>query len=265
MIPRTRMTIDMYLKQAGIGTAANRYSKPTMADSRTAGASFGDHLQAAASDQIRSSGSIQRGATLADYRRQPHVNAAPAFYNRSTIDSNGALVTGQGPPQPLPMETDASVKEQTAVAPSPVGAVEERADPPARQPETELSLQRSIRRAAYKYNLPDKLIASVIRAESNFQSDAVSAAGAQGLMQLMPATARELGVTDPFDVQQNIDGGAKYLRRMLDRFNGDLKLALAAYNAGPGTVARYDGDVPFRETREYIKRVMQGMGQSEPA
>lgn len=120
-------------------------------------------------------------------------------------------------------------------------------------------LHRSIRRAAHRYSLSEALIHSVIRAESNYKADAVSPAGAQGLMQLMPATARELGVTDPFDVQQNIDGGAKYLRRMLDRFGGDLKLALAAYNAGPGTVARYDGDVPYRETRDYVQRVLAGM------
>jgi soluble lytic murein transglycosylase-like protein len=69
-----------------------------------------------------------------------------------------------------------------------------------------------------------------------------------------------LGVTDPFDIHQNIDGGARYLRRMMDRFDGNIKVALAAYNAGPGTVARYNGDVPYRETRDYVKRVLAGMG-----
>ena len=73
-----------------------------------------------------------------------------------------------------------------------------------------------------------------------------------------------MGVTDPFDVRQNIDGGAKYLRQMLDRFGGELKLALAAYNAGPGTVARYDGDVPYRETRDYVRRVLAGMDAGGP-
>ena len=115
----------------------------------------------------------------------------------------------------------------------------------------------SIKNAARRYNLPEKLIASVIQAESNFQVDAVSPAGAQGLMQLMPATAKELGVDDPFDVRQNIDGGAGYLRRMLDRFGGDVRLALAAYNAGPGTVEKYNGNVPYRETQNYIERVLK--------
>jgi len=115
----------------------------------------------------------------------------------------------------------------------------------------------SIDKAADRYRLPPALIKAVVKAESDFQIRAVSPAGAQGLMQLMPATARELGVTDPFDVDQNIQGGAQYLRRMLDRFNGNVHLALTAYNAGPGTVARYDGKVPYPETRNYVQRVIR--------
>jgi soluble lytic murein transglycosylase-like protein len=126
-------------------------------------------------------------------------------------------------------------------------------------PDSDALIAESIKTAAGKYNLPEKLIASVIRAESNFQADAVSPAGARGLMQLMPATAKELGVDDPFDVRQNIDGGAGYLRQMLDRFKGDLRLALAAYNAGPGTVEKYNGNVPFPETQNYIQRVLKGV------
>jgi soluble lytic murein transglycosylase-like protein len=121
-------------------------------------------------------------------------------------------------------------------------------------------VERSIQQAAAKYNLSPELICSVIRAESNFQADAVSPAGAKGLMQLMPETARELGVANPFDVQQNIDGGSRYLRQMLDRFGGDLKRALAAYNAGPGAVEQYNGDVPFSETRQYVQRVLRYAG-----
>lgn len=122
------------------------------------------------------------------------------------------------------------------------------------------SVESGIQQAAAKYNLSPDLIRSVIRAESNFQPHAVSSAGAQGLMQLMPETAKELGVTNPFDVQQNIDGGSRYLRQMLDRFGGDLKLALSAYNAGPKTVDQYNGDVPFSETRHYVKRVLRFAG-----
>jgi hypothetical protein len=118
-------------------------------------------------------------------------------------------------------------------------------------------IEDSIQQAAIKYKLPPALIKGVIKAESNFRIDAVSPAGAQGLMQLMPATAKELGVTKPFDIGQNIDGGSRYLRKMLDSFNGNVRRALAAYNAGPGTVRKYNGVVPYPETIQYIDRVLR--------
>ena len=122
-------------------------------------------------------------------------------------------------------------------------------------------IDQNVQKAAAKYDLSPDLIRGVIRAESNFEVRAVSRAGAQGLMQLMPATAKELGVNNPFDIAQNIDGGAKYLRQMLDRFGGNIRKALAAYNAGPGTVIKYNGRVPYPETRQYIKRVLRFSGQ----
>jgi len=118
-------------------------------------------------------------------------------------------------------------------------------------------INQSVTRASEKYNLPENLIKGVIRAESAFHPRAVSTAGAQGLMQLMPGTARELGVTDAFDIDQNIDGGTRYLKQMLDRFDGDVARALAAYNAGPGTVDRFKGRVPYRETIAYVDRVLK--------
>ena len=118
-------------------------------------------------------------------------------------------------------------------------------------------IEQTVQKAAVKYNLPPELITAVIRAESNFKVGAVSSAGAQGLMQLMPATAKELGVKNPFDIEQNIEGGTKYLRKMLDRFGGSVRKALAAYNAGPGTVIKYNGRVPYPETRQYVKRVLR--------
>ena len=119
-------------------------------------------------------------------------------------------------------------------------------------------IEKNIHAAARKYDLSPELLRGVIRAESNFEVRAVSHAGAQGLMQLMPDTARELGVDDPFDIDQNIDGGARYLRKMLDKFGGDIKLALAAYNAGPGAVEKYGGQIPpYRETEQYVNRVLR--------
>ena len=122
-------------------------------------------------------------------------------------------------------------------------------------------IEKSVNTAASKYNLPPNLIKAVIKAESNFNAQAVSIAGAQGLMQLMPTTAEELGVENPFDIDQNVDGGSRYLKKMIDRFGGDIKLALAAYNAGPGTVERYKGDVPYRETKRFVNRVLRFSGQ----
>lgn len=110
--------------------------------------------------------------------------------------------------------------------------------------------------AAAKYGLDSSLLRGLIRAESNFNPNAGSPAGAQGLTQLMPATARSLGVTNSFDPAQAIDGGARYLRQLLDRFGGDQRLALAAYNAGPGAVQRFGGVPPYAETRNYVERVL---------
>ena len=110
---------------------------------------------------------------------------------------------------------------------------------------------------AARHGLDSRLVAAVIWVESSGDPNAVSKKGAQGLMQLMPATARELGVRNVLDPGQNVDGGSHYLRRMLDEHDGDLSLALAAYNAGPDAVRRYGGVPPYRETRDYVGRVLK--------
>jgi soluble lytic murein transglycosylase-like protein len=111
-------------------------------------------------------------------------------------------------------------------------------------------------RAAERARVDPALVRAVIVNESGFDSRATSSAGAQGLMQLMPATAAAYGVANSFDPAQNVVGGTSYLRDLLDRFGGDLRSAIAAYNAGPGAVERYGGVPPFAETQAYVERVM---------
>ena len=117
------------------------------------------------------------------------------------------------------------------------------------------SIRAIISRHAATFRLEEALVRAVIKAESGYNPRAVSKKGAQGLMQLMPDTARLLKVRDPLDAEENIRGGSRYLRLMLDEFNGNLDLALAAYNAGPNAVRRHGGIPPYEETRTYVDRV----------
>ena len=112
-----------------------------------------------------------------------------------------------------------------------------------------------VRESAAQTQIDPDLIEAIIACESGFDPNATSRAGARGLMQLMPATAASLGVSNPYDPAQNVLAGAKYLRQLLDRF-GDIELAVAAYNAGPGAVERYGGIPPFSETQEYVRSVL---------
>ena len=119
-----------------------------------------------------------------------------------------------------------------------------------------------ITQTAKRYDLPIKLVDSVIRHESNYRVDVISPKGAVGLMQIMPGTAKFLGVRDIYDPYDNIDAGCRYLSYLLGMFGGDVEKALAAYNAGPGAVMRHNGIPPFKETRRYVEKVLKSMSDN---
>jgi hypothetical protein len=171
------------------------------------------------------------------------------------IEHNVASDPEPAPPAPTP-----------AVAGIParlVGPVS--APAPARRVTDPVSVENAVHSASDRYRLDPDLVNSVIRVESNFNPRAVSPKGAQGLMQLMPQTASKLGVPNSFDPQANIDGGTRYLRALLERYNFDLRKALAAYNAGPQRVEQYGGVPPYPETREYITRIVKDFNKKKLA
>lgn len=126
---------------------------------------------------------------------------------------------------------------------------------PAKSGSKVVSFDDIISRYSSHYGLDDSLVRAVIKAESNYNPQARSNKGAQGLMQLIPETARDMQVSDPFDPEDNIRGGSRYLRLMLDQFGGNVELALAAYNAGPNAVKRFGGIPPYQETQNYVVKV----------
>jgi soluble lytic murein transglycosylase-like protein len=214
--------------------------------------------------QSANSDNKTRGLTIADYRTRPVISKSRC---RQQPEPATAKLKNTVTNRFSGHETPAAIKKDPLKNASLCGQDSkhvnfvENPDRTAHHPKVKLTQQeiidQNVQKAAAKYDLSPDLIRGVIRAESNFKVKAISSAGAQGLMQLMPATAKELGVNNPFDIAQNIDGGAKYLRKMLDRFGGNVRTALAAYNAGPGTVIKYNGRVPYPETRQYVKRVLR--------
>jgi soluble lytic murein transglycosylase-like protein len=125
------------------------------------------------------------------------------------------------------------------------------------RPFTQQDVDAAIEKAAAQHNVDPNLVRAVIKVESNFNPNAVSRKGAMGLMQLMPSTARSLNVSNPFDPEQNVDAGVRHLKKLMESYGGDVKLTLAAYNAGAGAVARSSGVPHYAETRDYVKKITQ--------
>src|SRR5205085_1204127 len=153
----------------------------------------------------------------------------------------------------------------TVVEPRPVTAA---SAPPAPVTDAPAGIDDAVQRIAGQHSLPPELLHSVIQVESNYNPHAISSKGALGLMQLIPATARRFGVGDVFNPVENIEGGAKYLRYLLDLYNGNYGLALAAYNAGEGAVQKYGGVPPYAETQNYLvlvkKHLEKAVGARKP-
>lgn len=158
--------------------------------------------------------------------------------------------------QPINSSQPLQTLDSTSTAANnPLTALTSAAMPPLSLLKNTGNFEQIINQASQLYNVPAKLITAVIQQESSFNPNAVSQSGAEGLMQLMPATARSLGVNDAFDPEQNIMAGTKYLKQMLDKYSGNIDLGLAAYNAGANNVDKYNGIPPFTETENYVKNI----------
>lgn len=162
------------------------------------------------------------------------------------VDENGVICYTD---TPAGRQANRVHREKDSISPQPNQV-------PRKRSGSSSDYQSIVHEKASLYDLDPSLVKAVIKAESNWNCDAVSPKGAMGLMQLMPATASEMNVSNPFDPEENIEGGTKYLRYLIERFNGDLTLALAAYNAGPKTVEKYGYVPPISETRHYVNKVL---------
>lgn len=197
-----------------------------------------------------------RIASLREPQTPPVPAEIPALQNTFRASLAGAIASARNARVLTPRDPASANAPLDPVA---LGLVPGLATPPPATGTGDLrALARSI---GEKYGLDPDLFEALVQQESAFNPRAVSPVGAQGLAQLMPRTAASLGVTDPFDPVQNLDGGARYLAQMLREFDGDIRLALAAYNAGPGAVRRAGGIPPFPETQNYVRKVLAAAGR----
>jgi soluble lytic murein transglycosylase-like protein len=207
----------------------------------------------AAAPSFASQDAVLRNGFSIRHERRSVIGTVTRLYVNADGSSYIDIPTGEiehFEEAPVQMKTDSAMAENRAVPQQHVSPVD---------------LNQVIAAASGRYRLDPDLVNSVIRAESGFNVRAVSRKGAQGLMQLMPGTASKLGVPNAFDPEANVDGGTKYLRELLERYNFDLVKALAAYNAGPLRVEQYGGVPPYYETRAYVARIVRDFNRKKLA
>jgi soluble lytic murein transglycosylase-like protein len=278
---QSKMTIEDYMKNAsGRFKVVRQDLKPQKETPAPSSSAFNGILSTFKKPSNQSELKTMKGLSVADYRSHPVTSP----YNRMAKQLPANAKTPDSDPSTSKKASEYLLSSETPNAQIPVSPSPDAAEVDDHTQDTSLSsfsnsqktiiqpsgtdasqirysvispkIEKAIQDAAAQYQLSPKLIKGVIKAESNYDANAVSPAGAQGLMQLMPGTAKDMGVTNPFDIKQNIDGGVRYLKKMMEMFGGNVKQALSAYNAGPGTVKRYKGDVPYSETRQYVDKVI---------
>lgn len=263
MLSKSAMTIRDYLARLEPIKDLSRRAKTSSLRPDAANDPFSRLLTSTIARGTGNTGNGAGGLTAVDYLTNP---IPPPRYGQwkvcrnSTPPARSDAITADTQEKPTQHPSSAAVPEVDPACGTPFAGTASRPRHNRisliRNDNAAQTIDSCIRESAEKYGMAPELIRAVVKAESNFKIDAVSVAGAQGLMQLMPATAKELGVDNPFDIRQNIDGGTRYLRQMLDQFDGDIRMALSAYNAGPGNVIKYKGDVPFPETQRYVSRIL---------
>jgi soluble lytic murein transglycosylase-like protein len=218
-------------------------------------------IQASATDVA----TLRNGFTIRHESRAPMGETTRLF-----LTADGSSFVDVPTAEIVQIEPDLNAPpapEQTSPGPAPTPAASGPALPtaPATAASQHVDVSQVVNAASGRYRLDPDLVSSVIRAESGFKIHAISPKGAQGLMQLMPGTASKLGVPNAFDPEANVDGGTRYLRELLERYNFDLIKALAAYNAGPHRVEQYNGVPPYLETRKYVASIVRDFNRKKLA